>query len=677
LSVNQKFSDNFTGTTTVAYTNSGGNRAQNGSNISGITLGLFRAPASFNLNNEEYGYKFPNGQQRMYYYVYDNPYFSAYENPLENEVNRIMGSINLNYSFTDWLSAAYKVGVDAYSDEREGAFAIGAMGNNYGEGEVYHNTITNEEFNSDIFLKSQYDFTDKISAALNLGGNVNQRTFSDFYSYARGLVLRDYYNLDNGSDKYSSEYASTIRTSALYFDFSASYDDFLFMGLTGRNEWSSTFGPNQNSFFYPSASLSLLFSELLPKNKILTFGKIRYAYAQVGKAPPVYSSKTYFGNPIMTDGFTDGVGFPYLGQNGYSYGTSLGDPSLKPERVIGNEIGIDLRFFNGRVNIDFTYYNQKTEDILLNRPIAGSSGFTSIYSNAGEMVNKGIELVAGVDILKTKKFNWNFTANFSKNESEVLKLADGVPEVSAESAFSSIGSYAIVGEAYGAFYGTLWARDNAGNIIINPNNGLPMKAANEGNLGNPFPDYQLGLRNTISYKGFSATALLDIREGGDVYYGTGRRLYTYGRAKETEDREGTFVVDGVLAETDGTGNIVRDENGDPVASGTVNGVEISAIDYYHSYLGDGGAVENAIKDGSWVRLREVAISYRFQNRDNKLPFGDYIEVSFTGTNLWLSTDYPGVDPETSLTGAGSNIGGFDYFNNPGSKTYSFGIKVGF
>ncbi len=677
VSINQKFTDKFRTSATVAYTNSGGNRAQNGSNISGISLGLFRAPASFNLNDAENGYKFPNGQQRMYYFIYDNPYFSAYENPLENDLNRIMASVTLDYDITEWLAATYKVGADAYSDEREGAFAIGAMGNNYGEGEVYHNTITNEEFNQDVIIGAKHDFTDKIEAGLNVGGNLNQRTYSDFYAYARELVLKDYYNLDNGLDTYASEYASTIRTSAVYFDLTASYDNFLFFGATGRNEWSSTFGPNQNSFFYPSASVSLLFSELLPENSILTFGKLRYAYAQVGKAPPVYSSRTYFGNPTMTDGFTDGFGFPFLGQNGYSYGTSMGDPDLKPEKVIGNEVGVDLRFFNGRVNIDFTYYNQKTVDILLNRPIAGSSGYTSIYSNAGEMVNKGIELVAGVDILKMNDLTWNFTANFSRNESEVLKLADGVEEVSAESAFTSIGSYAIVGQPYGSFYGSRWARDDNGNIIINPNNGLPLQAGQEGNLGNPFPDWLLGLRNTITYKGFSVTALLDIRQGGDVWYGTGRRLKTYGREKETEDREGTYIVPGVLAEVDGSGNLVRNEDGDPIGTGVANGMDIPADVYWHSYLGDGGATENSVLDGSWVRLREVAASYRFKNKSDKIPLLDYVELTFSGTNLWLSTDYPGVDPETSLTGAGSNIGGFDYFNNPGSKSYSFGIKVGF
>lgn len=677
LSINQQFTDKFKATSTMAYTKTGGNRAQNGSNISGIALGLFRTPASFDLNDDENGYMFPNGQQRMYYVIYDNPYYSAYKNAMINDLNRLMGSITLDYQFTDWLSATYKVGADAYSDDREGHFAIGAMGNNYGEGEAIHNTLTNEEYNSDLLISGNHSFTEKINTSLTVGGNVNQRTYSDFYAHARGLVLQDYYNLDNGLDQYTSEYASTIRTSALYFDMTASYDNFIYLGVTGRNEWSSTFGPNQNSFFYPSASLSLLFSELLPENDILTFGKIRYAYAQVGKAPPVYSSKTYYSTPTMTDGFTDGFGFPFNGQNGYSYSSVLGDPNLKPEKVIGHEIGIDLRFFNGRINLDFAYYNQKTVDILLSRPVAGSSGYTSVYSNAGEMVNKGIELVLGGDIIKSKDFIWNFTANFSKNESEVLKLAEGVPEVSAESAFTEIGSYAIVGQPYGSFYGSRWARNSDGNIIINPNTGYPMLAATEGNIGNPFPDWNLGLRNTLSYKGVTLTALLDIRQGGDVYYGTGRRLKTYGREKITEDREGTYIVPGVLAEVDGGGSVIRDEDGNPVGTSSNNTIQISAPDYYHFYLGDGGAAENAVIDGSWIRLRELALSYRFQNKKDLLPLADYIEVSFTGTNLWLSTDYPGVDPETSLTGAGSNIGGFDYFNNPGSKSFSFGIKVGF
>lgn len=677
LAATQEFTDRFKATGTVSYTLSGGNRAQNGSNISGIGLGLFRCPMSFNLNNEEFGYMYPNGQQRMYYFIYDNPYFSANENPFENEVNRFTGSLNMDYVFFDWLTLTYKFGADTYSDEREGAFAIGAMGNNYGEGEVIHNTITNEEFNSDLLIKTNYDFTEDISGNLTMGGNINERNYSNFYSYARQLVLRNFYNLSNGTDQYTSEYRSTIRNSALYFDLALSYQDWLYMGATGRNEWASTFGPNQNSFFYPSANLSVIFTEWIPKNDILTFGKIRYSYAEVGKAPPVYSSRTYYTQPTMTDGFTDGFSFPFLGVNGYSNSTTLGDPDLKPERIKGNEIGLDLRFFNGRINLDLTYYNQKTVDILLNRPIAGSSGFTSVYSNAGEMKNYGYEAIANVDIIKSNSFNWRFTANYSQNESEVLKLAEGVDQVSAESAFTSIGSYAIIGEAYGVFWGTRWARDDQGRLVINPNNGLPLERGQEGGLGSPFPDFQLGLRNTITYKNISLTALLDIREGGDVWYGTGRRLKTYGREKVTEDRESNFVVEGVLAELDGTGNIVVDENGDPVATSTENTIEIAADDYWHAYKGDGGAVENSIEDGSWVRLREIALSYRFNIKKDVLPFGRYVEVSLSGRNLWLDTDYPGVDPETSLTGAGSNIGGFDYFNNPGSKSYSIGIRVGF
>jgi len=677
LAATQNFSDNFRASGTVNYTLSGGNRVQNGSNISGIGLGLFRAPMSFDLNNEEYGYMYPNGQQRMYYFIYDNPYFSAYENPFKNEVNRFMGTLNLDYQVFDWLAINYKFGADTYTDEREGAFAIGAMGNNYGEGEVNHNTITNEEYNSDLLLNSNYDFTEDFSGSLTLGGNLNERNHNDFYAYARQLVLRDFYNLSNGTDKYTSEYRSKVRTSALYYDLGLSYKNFLFVGATGRNEWSSTFGPNQNSFFYPSVNTSFVFTELIQDNKILSFGKLRLSYAEVGKTPPVYSSRTYYTQPTITDGFTDGFSFPYLGQNGYSNSTVLGDPDLKPERVKGSEFGLDLRLFNGRVNLDLTYYDQKTVDILLNRPIAGASGFTSVYSNAGEMRNYGYEAVAGIDIFDSNSFKWNFTANFSQNNSEVLKLAEGVKQVSAESAFASIGSYAIVGEEYGVFWGSRWAKDDQGRLIINPNNGLPLERGQEGGLGNPYPDYQLGLRNTISFKGVSLSALLDIREGGDVWYGTGRRLKTYGREKVTEDRERNFVVDGVLAETDGNGNIVYNETGDPLGTNTENNIEIPADSYWHNYKGDGGAVENSVLDGSWVRLRELSLSYRFNFDSESMPLGRYVEINLSGRNLWLDTDYPGVDPETSLTGAGSNIGGFDYFNNPGSKSYSLGVRVGF
>jgi hypothetical protein len=298
------------------------------------------------------------------------------------------------------------------------------------------------------------------------------------------------------------------------------------------------------------------------------------------------------------------------------------------------------------------------------------------------MSNKGIELMLSGSPVKTSTFQWEIIANYSKNTSEVLALAEGVDEVEISAAFTDIGSYAIVGQPYGAFYGSLWERTPDGELIIG-DDGLPMEQLETAGIGNPFPDWLANLRNTFTYKGLSVTALLDIRQGGDIYAGTWARLNRQGTTEESADRERTFLIDGVLAQFDGDGNVMYDADGKAMYTTERNTTAISAIDYWSNYKGDFNTAEEKVTDGSWIRLREVGINYSLNLR-NKIPLLRSVDLSFTGRNLWLKTDYPGVDPETSLTGAGGDpeasggaLTGFDYFNNPGSKSYIFSAKFYF
>ena len=450
---------------------------------------------------------------------------------------------------------------------------------------------------------------------------------------------------------------STVRTSALFIDASFAWKNYLYLTLTGRNEWSSTFGKNKNNFFYPSVSGSFVFSEFLPKNEIVSYGKFRLARASGGNSPSPYSSITYYGKPTFADGFTDGNSFPFLGQNGFTYSATLGNSSLKPEQTVETEGGIDMKFFNNRIGIEFTYYNKETSDILVSRPIAGSSGFQYTLANSGKMRNRGVEIVLNAIPVKLKDFQWKIDLNFTKNENEVLALADGVTEIDIESAFSSISSEAIVGKPYGALYATRWERATDGQLIIG-SNGLPVVSDTRGNIGNPFPNWTGGFRNTFTYKGFSLSALLDVRDGGSIWCGTVARMSRLGRTLESADREQTYIIPGVKAD------------------GTPNTTPVSAYNYFNHYKGDGAlsATENAVFDGSWIRLRELSLSYHVDFK--KSTWLRYVDFNLVGRNLWLKTNYPGVDPETSLTGAGSNLTGFDYFNNPGTKTYSIGLKFG-
>jgi len=645
----------------INFINSGGTRAQNGSNLSGVMLSILRSPVDFNLRGgqgEDF-WKNPDGSNYTYLPFYDNPYWSCYENPFTDDVNRILGNTYITYRPLDWLDVTYRVGIDQYTDSRKQIFAVGSnQPDNAPGGEINENIQRYKEFYSDLLITARRELNEDLNLNVILGNNLNNRFSSDQYLRGRDLAIPDFYNMSNASNLYASSGTGRVKTAALYLNAELSYKSMLYLNVTGRNEWASTFGTAKSSFFYPSANASFVFTEAIGSNDILSYGKMRIAYAQAGINPPAYATRTYFTQPTFTDGFTSGLNFPYLGMNGFGQSNGLGNSALEPERNTGMEIGFDLRFLKGRASLDVTLYNQKSTNIILGMPLAPSTGYSSVVQNAGEMQNKGIELVIGATPIKSDKFTWDINLNWASNRNEVLKLAPGVDEISTESAFASNGSYAIVGEPYGVIYGTKWRRNEAGQLLIGAN-GLPLVDPKRGRIGSPYPKWYGGLRNTLSYKGVNLTFLWDVREGGEIWNGTWGRMMQLGRTKESEARDREYLIEGVRA-----------------SDGQPNARKISAYDYFRTFKGDAGAYasENAIQDGSWVRLRELGLSYNVKV-GNK--FLQSIDLGITGKNVLLFTDYTGVDPETSLTGAGSNIGGFDYFNNPGMKSWIANVKFNF
>lgn len=665
---------------TVDYINSGGIKAQNGSNLSGVMLGLTRTPDSFDLlgGGGDDGYTLPNNtSQHQYFIAYDNPYWTAYQNPFTDNINRLIGNVYWGYDVLKWFDIDAKAGIDYYADQRKQIYAYGSWEpSNSPNGQIEENTITSRELYGDLLLNFHHDFSENFSGGLTIGGNLSESFGKNQYSRGRDFSIPyGYNNLSNTTNLYTDEAHSKVRSSAIFFDANIAFKSMLYAQFTSRTEWSSTFGENKNNFSFPSANVAFVFSEILPESKIFSFGKIRYAFAQAGISPPAYSSQTTFISPLFTDGFTDGLSFPYQGQNGIGNSSLniLGNPELKPERINGHEVGVDLRFWGGRLNVDYTYYHQTTVDIILEQPISTSSGFHYTYNNAGEMVNKGHELVADAELVRAKGFSWRVNLNFARNTNEVTALAPSVTQIDLEQAFSQIGAYAIVGEPYGSFFGTEWYRDANGNLIIGPD-GLPIENPASTFVGNPYPDYTMGIGTELSYKGLSLRALFDITQGNEVWAGTVARLHLLGRSAASEDRGKNYLIEGVAQEVDGNGDPVFDADGAPVATTSANTSEATAFDYFSFYEGDAAALEQQIKDASWVRLRELGLSYHY-DLPKKVKFFRGFDVSFLARNVFLITDYPGVDPETSLTGAGSNVGGFDYFNMPNTRSYNFGIKL--
>lgn len=375
----------------------------------------------------------------------------------------------------------------------------------------------------------------------------------------------------------------------------------------------------------------------------------------------------------MVDGWATGDSFPFLGIAGFSPVNVLANANLKPESMISREIGLDLKLFKNRIGLDFTYYNNQNRDLLIQVPVAGTSGYNAQYMNAATMENKGVEIVANVVPVSNRNINWGLTVNFTKNVNKVLSLAPGVTDIGL-GGFTGSTINVVVGEAYGSMFSTGFYKDDAGNLIINdvPSSagyGYPIKDQTMKSLGQVSPNWTMGINNEISFKGATLSFLFDIKNGGIMWNGTIARLIGFGTSKITENRGETTVFEGVKGHLDADGNIV--------SSGAANDIEATYSQYYYTVIGGGAspAQEQFVEKTDWVRLREVSVSYNLGKLINK-PFLKNLSVYATGRNLWLSTPYRGIDPETNLMGA-YNAQGLDYFNMPNTKSYVFGLKVDF
>lgn len=664
LTADTKLTDKLTVGGTVNYINSGGTRAQQGSNLSGVMLGLMRAPSSFDLAA---GYKYDNGPnkgyQRSYFQAYDNPYWTVNQNPSRDDNSRILGNVTLTYNPLSWLRIMNRGGGDVFTDRRKTIFALYSNGNPGDlSGEIRENTKYHRELYNDLTATASKNFTEKLFGSLTVGNNIDERYDQNVFARGQQLAVPEFYNLSNAAIKYADESNTVIRSFSYFYDANISFNDMVFLGTTGRYDNFSTFGPNAGGFFAPSANAAVVLSQLpalQSLGNVVSFFKIRGAIAQGANQPPYGVTRNYYGAPFFTDGYTNGLSFPYNGVNGSGLSASIGNLNLRPEKVLSREIGGELRLNKDKITIDFTYYNNRSSDLILGRPLSQGSGFAQVFENAGEIANRGIEVVVGLTPFRSEKgFNWNMQFNYTRNRSEVLSLAPGVNQFDLESAFTGIGSYAIVGQPYGALFGTRWNRATNGQLLIGAN-GLPSVAPETGNIGNPFPRYTLGIRNVFSYRGLSLTGLIDIRSGGDIWNGTTGRLNRLGISKQSEDRDREYVIPGVLAD------------------GSANTKSVSAYNYFQRYLGDNGAAnEQFVQDGSWIRLRELTMAYNFGS-PRFFTFVKGLELYASGTNLYLKTRYEGIDPETSLTGSGSNVNGFDYFNMPNVRNYRFGLKANF
>ncbi len=675
--INADLSEKLEMSMSANYVNSGGSRIQRGSNLQGVMLGLLRNAPTFEIGNGLEGqeaadnpdsYVNPDGSQRSYRWgIYDNPYWVSNNNPANDDVNRIIGYASAKYQFTDWLFASYKLGVDQYSERYLAAEDINLLGFGGNAGSVNQRFAGNRDLNSDLILGFNKNIGERFSVGAVVGYNVFDTRYTQQSTTGTALSAPGFYHISNASDITTDEFINEKRIHGVYTTIDLGYNDWAFLNLTGRNDWSSALPVENNTYQSYSASLGLAITEALNiQSRIIDYGKIRASYGVIGNDAPIYATtNTFFQAVSDGDGFITGVSFPSFGTNAFERSTQLANASLRPEKASTIELGAEIKLFQGRIGADVTWYDTRSEDIIIAVQLPATTGFTTAVQNSGVITNTGWEVILDAVPVRTKDFRWDIVANFTTQDNIVQELAEGVDNIGL-AGFTSTSADLVPGLPYSTIFGNGFQRDENNNMIIGAN-GWPLQDPTKKALGDPNPDYTVGLRNTLSYKGISISALLDYRKGGDMWCGTCGIINYFGTSKiSADERNDVVIFDGVTE--DGT------PNNTPVA--LAYSPTASEGEFYRRRYGFGGISEMNIHDTSWLRLREVTVKYNLSpNMLKKLPI-EGLGITLSGRNLWLQTEYPGIDPETNLTGA-SNGYGLDYFNMPNTRGYAATVNLTF
>jgi TonB-linked SusC/RagA family outer membrane protein len=666
-----KFGDKFKFNPSVFFINSGGLRV----NADRYNESLTYWSPRWNVKD----YIKPDGTMKAYLAGNNNPIYGTYSNRFKDDVNRVIGNVAMTYSPFKFLDVDYKLGMDYYADFRRhtGPGPLGLVDEidheDNGLGFVNEYRISNRILNSIVMATFKKDWTDKFNTTLRAGNEVRDIKYNRLTSSGSELDVPDLLTLNNAKVRSTSGYESLYRIVSAYGSLSLSWDNFLFLDVTGRNEWTSSLISPNNSFFYPSASLSYVFSDHFKMPSWLTFGKVRTSLAAVGKDADPYATNVYYNSSVITSS----------SQVTWTRSDTKGVETLTPERTQTFEIGTELRFLNNRLGLDFSWYKLNSREQITPVAVSPTSGFTTFIINAGEIENKGVELSLNASPVRTEDFNWDITFNFSANKNRVVSLNEGLTEIVGGSQFGYAGSTASVkyvpGFAVGNIYGTSYLRYYGGKpddgitvqkdlpIVIGAN-GFPVRDVTQRLLGNSQPKWIGGLTNTFSYKNFTLSFLWDTQQGLERYNQLGNFEAAFGIAKYTENRNDIKVFEGVLA--DGTPNTKAVWLGQGTGP---DGVNYGSAGYYRATYR--GITENFVEDASWIRLRNLSLSYDIPATVLKKGIIKNATVTFTGNNLALITDYTGFDPESSSTSAGSNVDAFSGFTYPALRSFLVSVNL--
>jgi TonB-linked SusC/RagA family outer membrane protein len=580
----------------------------------------------------------------------DNPYWIRRKNYQNDSRERYFGNVSLTYKFTDWLDLTGRVLTDYYLDRREERKATGSVG------QALYESVVREvrETNADLILTFNRNVSDAISLRAFVGANTRFNQYNlDAGTTVGGLSVPDFFNLQNSVQRPTIvDNTSQRRIHSVFGSVSLGIAELVYIDGTLRNDWASTLPLNNNSFLYPSASVSFLFSSLpaFESSEIISLGKIRASYAEVGNdTDPYRIGLTY--EPRDNFGANPSFRVP----------TTRNNPDLKPERTKSYELGLDLRFFENRLNLDVTYYNSTSTDQIFQVPVTGASGYTSQIINAGKVTNNGIEVaLSGAPVVR-EDFRWDITANWARNRNKLVELSPGIQNYRIANGPFAVTIDAREGQPLGVITGVDYVYDDEGNKVVDENGVYAFSDALVP-LGSVLADWTGGVTNSFTYKGINLSALFSAQFGGELYSLTSTFGKYSGMMEETVEgniRQQYMIVDGVRERE--TGGYVP------------NDIEIAPVDFFASMFGHGRAF---VYDASFVKLRELSLGYSLPTSViSKTPFRK-ISFSIIGRNLAiLYKKVPHLDPEAAVTGSG-NIQGYEGGAIPSLRSYGFNISLG-
>ncbi len=663
-------SKNWTVDTKVQYISSvADNRPQNGNNVFNSYGTLITVPVSLDVRAFEAGAD-QYGNQLWYdtNTTQVNPYWSYRNNKNQDARDRFLLNGSLKNEITDWLTAELKFGADLYTTNTESKLHAGSPASQTGRFGLGKSTFSEKNF-SGLLKASKDNVFGKFGGTFTLGGNLMSQRSSSISGNSGELVVPNLFSLNNGVNPASvSQGFSQKKINSVYGLFQLNYDGYLFIDVTGRNDWSSSLSKENRSFFYPSVSTSFVFSDLMEiamgdLPSWFNFGKFRASYAEVGNDLAPYR---------LVNAYS--IGNDAMGNTTATTGKTLFNPNVRNELIKSIEFGLEGRFFNNRLHVDATWYKSNSTNQLISIPLDPLSGFNNKIVNAGDIQNTGVEIGVNAVVIENSDngFSWEVNLNYTKNRNTIEELSDDVTQYTL-GGFDNLAVMAEVGGNYGVIWGTKYQRvedessEHFGKIIVD-GDGLPLGTSDKYILGSQVPDALIGVTNKFAYKNWSLNFLISGNMGGEIFSGTNHALQAAGLAAATvvDGQREDIVFDGVVA--DGSDNYVA------------NTAAVSPQNLWTAITtrtGNLGITEANVYDATNIRLRNVGVNYNLPNRWFSNSPIQSLKVGMSMNNVWmLKSHLNGVDPE-SVFATGTNAVGFENLSSPTSRTVFFNVAVKF